>query len=386
MSYLVKTQPALIEVKAANGVTPLLLAYRLGRLDAAKILVDAGADQTTKDLGRNNLLHATLYASLLPSAAKLKPMLDLLDRDILIPMMKERNKLDQGGQTPLHQYCAGKAPTRCKKPTSAIRVLKLLIGISPETARQAFGMLDGTGDTPLHTLLANDADTAIIHALLDFDPSLLCCENAVGRTPAEVAHDRYIADNVKAWNWQTYRSDESVSTLTGRSPALFLKQEACDEPKEHEAKTGVSRNWRLCTEIMARGGQPKRTLVSLNSANFVAKRLGEQHMKARYRFELVKKDEEDAALSTGSQDEGSDAGNEESTETKAAATSEVKMKRRREDVVTSRYADYNSGWAIPEKEEGEEGEEGGKQTISQDEDDEDDELFPVCKKCGRRHY
>ena len=382
MSYLVKTQPVLLEVKAANGVTPLLLAYRLGRLDAAKVLVGAGADQTTKDLGRNNLLHAALHDS--PSATKLKPMLDLLDRDTLIPMLKERNKLEQGGQTPLHQFCAGATSFQA---TSAIRLFKLLVSLSPDTAKQALKMLDGTGDTPLHTLLAKDAARSVIHALLDFDPSLLCFENAVGRTPAEVAHDRYLADTVKPSPWRNYRPDESVSTLVNRSVLLFAKNEKpCDEPREHEAKTPVSKNWRLCAEILAQNAQFKRALVSLNSANFVAQRLGEQHVKARYRFELVKKAEDDAATPTGSQDEGSDAGIDESTQAEPAATSVEKTKRRRrEDVITSKYlGHHNFVWAAPEKEkeEGDECEIGGKEAVS---DDEDDDLFPVCKKCGRRH-
>ena len=363
-------------------MTPLLLAYRLGRLDAAKVLVGAGADQTTKDLGRNNLLHAALHGS--PGAAKLKPMLDLLDRGTLIPMLKERNKLEQGGQTPLHQFCAGASSFR---PISAIRLLKLLIRLSPDTAKQALKMLDGTGDTPLHTLLAKDTGLAVIHALLDFDPSLLCLENAVGRTPAELAHDRYIADTVKFSAWRSDRPNESVSTLVFRSARLFVKnQESCGEPKEHEAKTVVSRNWRLCAEILAQNAQPKRTLVSLNSANFVAQRLGEQHVKARYRFVLAKKDEDDAATPTGSQDEGSDAGIDESTQAKPTATSvEKTKKRRREDVITSKYlGGYNFEWAAPkkEKEDEDEGVLDGKEAVS----DDDDDLFPVCKKCCRRHY
>ena len=383
MSYLVKTQPVLLEVKAANGVTPLLLAYRLGRFDAAKVLIDAGADQTTKDLGRNNLLHAALHAP--PVAAKLKPMLDLLDRDALIPMLKERNKLEQGGQTPLHQFCARASSFR---PTTAIRLLKLLPGLSPETAKQALKMLDGTGDTPLHTLLAKDTNPAVIHALLDFDPSLLCFENAVGRTPAEMAHDRYLADTVKITAWRSYRSDDSVSTLVYKSALLFAKNEQpCGEPKEHEAKTPVSKNWRLCAEILAQNSQSKRTLVSLNSANFVAQRLGEQHVKARYQFKLERKNEDDAVTPTGSQDEGSDAGIDETQPNHTATSVEKTKRRRREDIISTKcLSGYNSEWAAPEKEkeDEDEGKLDGKEVAS--DDDNDDDLFPVCKKCGCRHY
>lgn len=379
VSYLVRTQPSLLDVKAANGVTPLMLAYRLGRLDAAKILIGAGADQTTKDRGRNNLLHAVLYD--VPDAATLKPMLDLIDRSVLIPMLKERNRLEQAGQTPLHQYCSSASSYRSKMTTYAIRLIKMLIDLSPETAKHALKMLDGTGDTPLHTLLARDADPPLIHFLLDFDSTLLYCENAVGRTPAEVAHDRYLADNIKVSRYNTYRSDESVSSLVSSDVSSFVKQQqSCDEPKEHETKTTVAKNWRLCVDIMARDAHPKRTLVSLNAANFVAKRLGEKHTKDRYRFELVKKDEE-TAVSTDSQDDSSEAGNDQSEKVQPTAAPEEKATQRRVDVISSQYYNDYTSWARPQKEEGE-----GEDSESEEDEEEDDSIFPVCSKCGRRHY
>jgi hypothetical protein len=347
-----------------------MLAYRLGRLDVAKMLIDAGADQSTKDYGRNNLLHAALYAP--PAAEKLKPMLDLLDRSTLIPMLKERNKVDQDGRTPLHQYCATVANSTYYQKKDVIRMIKLLISISPETAKQALKMLDGAGDTPLHTLLAKDADRAVVRTIIDFDQSLLCCENAVGRTPAEVAHDRYLADNIKNPNIWRCRANESVSTLVTAPLSRFVKKDTSEEPKEHEAKSTVAKNWRLCAETMARNGQPKRTLVSLNSANFVAQRLGEQHMKYRYRVELVKKnDEDDAVLSTDSQD---DVGEVDEAERAKPAAPVKKTKHRWEDVISSRWSAGNCAWAVPEKEkaDGEESDDSESSSSDEKTDDEDD--------------
>ncbi|KAK4105306.1 ankyrin [Parathielavia hyrcaniae] len=363
VAYLVRTQPSLVHVRAANGATPLLLAYQLGRLDAAKILVDVGAEQTTKDQGRNNLLHAALQGT--SDVKKLKPMLDLLDRGALVSMLKERNKLSQaGGRTPLHQYCSAVAKSgyhnAAAKP--AIRMIKMLISISPETAKQALSMLDGTGDTPLHTLLAKDADPAIVRTLVDFDPSLLCCENAVGRTPAEVAHDRYLGDKIQCPEYGRYRYDESVSSLVNTPASQFvLKSKKPDsEAREHEAKTVVAKNWRLCADIMARNGQPKRTLVSLHSANLVAQRLGERHMKARYRFELVKQQQQDGGAPTGSQDDGgSEAGEVESADADADADATApaeKTKRRQMDEI-SMFSGSKHAWARP-KEDGEDNDDG----------------------------
>ena len=392
VTYLVKTQPSLVHVKSANGATPLLLAYRLGRLDVAKILIQAGADQTTKDYQRNNLLHTALHA--VPDAKTLKPMLDLLDRSILILMLKERNKLEQEGRTPLHQYCAATKHYVDKAANKVIRMFKLFSDISQEATNQAFKTLDGTGDTPLHTLLATDADPAIIRAVIDLDSSLLCCENAVGRTPAEVAHDRYLSIHIKAPGYNYYQRDESLSSLVNQHPPTFIKEKECEEPKEHESTATVAKNWRLCADIMARNGQPKRTLVSLNSANFVAKRLGEQNTpRDRYQFKLVKVDENTAATPTGSDDSDNEAGGDAQT---AAVKPPVdatakKTKPRWVDIVTGRYHQTSNSWQPLRKEKKKSNADASDssdsdESVKDEDEDEDDELFPVCGKCGERHY
>jgi hypothetical protein len=389
VSYLVRTQPTLLEVKAANGVTPLMLACRLGRLDAVKVLIDAGADQNTKDRGRNNLLHAALHY--MPHPTKLKPLLNLLNREALTLMLTERNKLVHSGRTPLHQYCYAIAISRQwssyhkEAANSAIRVIKLLIDISPETAKQALRMLDGAGDTPLHTLLARDADPTIVHALIDTDESLLCCENAVGRTPAEVAHDRYLTEVIKAPQLFTHHN-ASVLSLIDQQPHDFVKRKPCDEPEEHEAKTIVAKNWRLCVKVMERIGRPKRTLVSLNSANFVAERLGQQHMRDRYLFQSRKKEEEeaeDAVTSTDSQDGRGDGENDGTPNVEPTIAEQGK--RRREDVVTRRYDGSNSAWVSPKRQKEDNNGNQSDRDGSQSSDDEDG-LLPRCTKCERRHY
>jgi hypothetical protein len=365
----------------------------LGRLDIAKILIQAGADQTTKDYQRTNLLHAALHA--VPDAKTLKPMLDLLDRSTLIPMLKERNKLEQEGRTPLHQYCAATKHYVDKAANKVIRMFKLFSDISQEATNQAFKTLDGTGDTPLHTLLATDADPAIIRAVIDLDSSLLCCENAVGRTPAEVAHDRYLSIHIKSPAYSYYQRDGSLSSLVNQHPPTFIKEKECEEPKEHESTDTVAKNWRLCADIMARNGQPKRTLVSLNSANFVAKRLGEQNTpRDRYQFKLVKIDENTAATPTSSDDSDNEAGGETQTaavKPPADATAK-KTKSRRVDVVTERYYQIIDSWARPRKEKKKSSNDDasdssdGDESVKGEDEDEDDELFPVCGKCGERHY
>jgi ankyrin repeat protein len=101
-SYLVKTYPALLETKSVEQLTPLMLAYKMGRFAFAKILIEAGAEQTPKDSSWKNLLHLALQET--PRVDEFKPMLELLDKDHVLRMIKERDSLDHGGRTPLHQW------------------------------------------------------------------------------------------------------------------------------------------------------------------------------------------------------------------------------------------------------------------------------------------
>ena len=296
-------------------MTPLLHACMLGRVEIAKILLDAGADQTAKAHNCDNALHVAL--SLAPTADKLKPLLDLFDRDVLARLLRERNSLlsHQAGRTPLHSWLATVVDGRYYGDdiSEALRVLDLLVGISPEkTATQrALHMLDGAGDTPLHFLIARCANPTaadvprLIRAVLDLDPAagLLLRENAVGRTPFEVAHDNFFAGKVKApeagggrrryyYSYWYGTDDRSETTkLVCREPRAFLKE------KGHEDDSRAAQVWRLCcehTEQCAASTQPlRRRLVSLHEANDVAKRLGDQQFKQRYGYTLKQSEDGD---------------------------------------------------------------------------------------------
>ncbi|KXX77462.1 Ankycorbin [Madurella mycetomatis] len=350
VSYLVKACPSLIDARAANGVTPLLLACRLGRIEAVKILINAGADQAVKDRGRNNLLHAALHYN--PCAKRLKPLLNLLDGDLLVTMLKERNNLEHDGRTPLHQWLHDAASNLGGTVVDgAIRVFNVLVNISPEIAKDALRMLDGAGDTPLHTILSKDANPKLVRTLLEFDPSLLFCENAVGRTPGELAHDRFLFQNIKSQDRRRFRGGHPISNLVSLPLTAFVGKASCNQATGGESETIIAQNWRLCAEIMARAEQPKRKLVSLHSANFVAKRLGEQYMKDRYQFSLGRKAGEDvASISSGSQSD-----NVDNTAMNPENAPALKSKRRRKDIISSRHYSSRDAWIVPKSTEDTEG-------------------------------
>ncbi len=222
VKYLIDACPSSFGAKALNQQTPLHLAAELGRVDIVKILLDAGADQTSKNVDLDNLLHAALSQD--PTAEQLRGLLDLLDRDLLAKMMKERNRLAKEGCTPLHSWLqrVAVADPGPDKITAIRAVLKELLAISPSASSQALNMLDGAGNTVLHSLITQDADPAIIRDVLDFCPSLMYRENAVGRTPAEVARERFIRDLVTTKPPRGFHDDVSVAALVDNKPESFL--------------------------------------------------------------------------------------------------------------------------------------------------------------------
>lgn len=45
--------------------------------------------------------------------------------------------------------------------------------------------------------MKNNVDPTLVHVVLDANPSLMYREETVGRTPAERARDRFVADKIK---------------------------------------------------------------------------------------------------------------------------------------------------------------------------------------------
>ncbi|KAK3329602.1 hypothetical protein B0H66DRAFT_31713 [Apodospora peruviana] len=361
LSFLVKTCPTLVNSRAANGATPLMLACMLGRIDYVKILIGAGADQTAKDTSWDNLLHAALYWN--PTAEKLKPLFELLDQGLLAQMIKERNNLSTAGRTPLHDWFARLTQTYNKMPYNSIdktlEVFKLLADISPESMTHALWMLDGAGDTPLHTLISQNANTTIIHTVLDMDPDLLFRESAVGRTPYEVAHDRFVADRIKPSNKYYHRYNDSTPRLVEASPSTFAKDENEGATSDYGYKSSQASTWRLVSEYAQKIGMKKRKLVSLHEANDVAKRLGNEHMKDRYKFKLAKTSE--------SEDGGEDVNSTEASgeQEKPAQVARKKWAEKGDDFITAKYRWEHDAW-------------------ERSKDKEEDPVLGLCS-CGVRH-
>jgi len=295
LKWLIKRFPQNLETKTTSGLTPLLLAVFRGRLEFAKVLIDAGADQSARDNSGCNIIHIALQAQ--PFNDKLREFLDLLDPVLRPHLFTQRNKLNVSGTTPFHTWFGDTVnnwnPTRGTDQSHNMDKLKLLLEYSGGIEVE---MLNGAGDTCLHTAVMQRSDV-FVEALLEYRPSLLLRENAVGRTPAEVAHDFVTAQKFqKPERLQMATQHNCHSALIARQARDFI-----DHPENGNkfwfmqttrqrswwtAEAHVNQRvkvWKVCQRFLDQltaTGEHRRRLVSLHEANDVARRLGEQYSGA----------------------------------------------------------------------------------------------------------
>ena len=308
----------------------------MGRPNYVKILVDGNADQSTKNLKGENILHAALTGT--PSAHRLRPLLDHLDADLRSHLFQQRKNLSDNGLTPLHFWiflaCAASPESFDQQPSrysynnfhsaakpyrderGVVAMLELLLKYSGGSELEMF---NGGGDTPLHTAVMHNMPS-IVRILIKHNPRLLHRENAVGRTPAELAHDRFIGNHLKEHDGsgRARAHDGTATALLGRDVSSFVKKSGEEEKTAEQAHSllkelGLSGEylleslgpilialgreadtddrlspkelmgvvWDLCKSCSDHHPE-KRRLVSLNEANDVARRLGESYTSSRY--------------------------------------------------------------------------------------------------------
>ncbi|OAA37284.1 ankyrin repeat protein [Beauveria brongniartii RCEF 3172] len=326
VEYLVETYPSSLEKKAAGGCTPLMIACQLGRVEFAKILIAAGADQSTRNDMGENIIHAVIKPD--SPVCRTRAMLNLLDSDLRKHLFQQRTNLKDDGTTPLHSWIldCNNRKNNAESTKKLVAMLKLILEYSKG---EELDMLNGAGDTCLHSAISQ-GQLAVIRCLIDFRPQLLYRENAVGRTPAELAHDQLSSHIFQHHDDRRYRhrNDDGKSRaleLKERDQGEFLldklsqddevlKKESenmhaapgglgeaytphqlarilgamgLDNPKDWDRNDlqtpGLAERvvWDMCSVVMRRHAG-KRRLVSLNEANDVARRLGESDVASRY--------------------------------------------------------------------------------------------------------
>ncbi|ODA83814.1 hypothetical protein RJ55_02330 [Drechmeria coniospora] len=336
LGYLVKEFPEFLEKKTSEGDTPLMLACRLGRVEYAKLLVSAGANQSVKNAAGENILHAALVGN--PTADQVKLLFDIFDSDLRSHLFLQRQSLDEDGTTPLHAWISSicgvsdasddsyyryhrhrnnRLPKGYGDQKAVVAMTKLLLGYSEG---KELDMLNGAGETCLHTAVKCDM-LSLVKLLVDFKPQLLLRENAVGRTPVEISHDRLQSQIFKKPDMIILRHHRraGVNGLIEKCADDFDTNTAVkiDSPEVFKAKIGglglsgdYDANilglvvaamgigegetesyppadmlkkliWDYCSTALAKHAG-RRRLVSLNEANDVARRLGESYTTSRY--------------------------------------------------------------------------------------------------------
>lgn len=338
LEYLVQTCPGAIEKKSTDGETPLMVACQLGRTDFVKILIQGNANQSVRNNKGENIIHMALSKNTV--APKLRKLLDLLDSELRTHLFTQRKNLSENGTAPLHAWVSrftgadrnfnygwyNRDSTHLNE-SETVALVQLLLEYSDG---QGLDMLNGAGDTCLHTAIMKNS-VAITKVLLDFKPDLLYRENAVGRTPAEAAYDIVTSSQLsKPQESQNHelmfatRVDqesrrieklpepiEAQSTAEAKAkaklielglsgdhkadliPSIQVSAGVIDDCRIQRLDGKISQQiiWDLCATAMEKNPGPRR-LVSLNEANDVARRLGEQQVQSRY-FSVNKRDNED---------------------------------------------------------------------------------------------
>ncbi|KAH6620539.1 hypothetical protein C7974DRAFT_458783 [Boeremia exigua] len=310
LRHLCETQPDCINYKSANGLTPLLVAFGLQRVEMAKILIEAGADQTVRNHNNDNLVHFALRTSKTDETgrANLRQLLELVDKRLIAGMFTERATAAPGAATPLAHWILvrlqaniGRFPYNFQQnevnPTVVEQehVMRMILEFSKG---EDLGLVNGEGDTPLHAVVRYGA-YHLLRIMLECRPDLLFRENASGRTPYEMAEDAQLANNVfnnpPSLAVQTYGhryyGQPASSAIIHKSPERFIKKDSQTNVKQQ--------TWNVCLEFKERmGAGKKRKLVSLLEANEVAKRLAGKKQKVRRHS-----DEEDAQDENSKRDE-----------------------------------------------------------------------------------
>ncbi|KAK2004117.1 ankyrin [Colletotrichum falcatum] len=305
IKYLVQACPNSLEYKSTLGDTPLWLAFYFGRLEFVMTLIKAGANQMTRNNSGDNIIHAAMLG--MPRASRLGPVLGLIDPDIVTHLFQQRNNIHESGTTPLHSWLTAVCNSRGmsspyysgKKYDSNEQILDVLDLLLKLSHGAELEMLNGAGDTPLHTAVMSN-DKLLTEALVRYKPKLLYRENAVGRTPAEIARENVTSEKLTAPGPVVHNGSNSHNS--GKCPAAFVNMPVesfvkADDDKEKGKDTSSrlsnkQKVWEVLRVFLERHPD-KRRLVSLNEANDVAKRLGEKYNGARY-FSIVTRQDEDA--------------------------------------------------------------------------------------------
>lgn len=298
LRHLCEIHPKALEHRSANGMTPLQLAFALHRIEMVRALLEAGADQTTRDNTGANIVHS-IFNNINrqnKSVEQTRELLGLIDARLLSSLFTERTTDMPGAATPLARWLHVASIGSSVVPYNE-EVLKLILEFSKG---EDLSIVNGEGDTPIHAMVRRGAD-ALLRIMLQCCPGLLFRENASGRTPFEMAKDTYLdklvfsnppslsaSGHLHSHRGHRRRARGQRNSMLARDPKSFV-----EEPDD--TRSGKEKVWEVCKEFAKKSEGQKRQLVSLVEANEVAKRLAlrERSSSAMDEEDEDEEDEED---------------------------------------------------------------------------------------------
>jgi ankyrin repeat protein len=316
LKYLVKTMPGAVEARSADGMTPLLLAYRTHNLEAVKILLGAGADQTVRDKeGMNPLHHITATtAEFSADLTHIRNLIETIDKRLISGMCLQRCSRSPGSLTPLALLVAQHYVSNEVRVDMARLILEHSKGAELE-------LLNGEGHTPLHVVARTDPGQIRHHhfklasVIAEHRPNLVAWENATGKSPLEMVEDKILARKCSepthrpSRRYRRYYGYGDLPSIADEKPRSFLKStidvgkalEELDTNLDSEASVSnsqrVERLEKLLRDVQVKldaEGKGKRRLVTLNEASEVARRLAavqRQRVEKSERAEYGRRDD-----------------------------------------------------------------------------------------------
>jgi hypothetical protein len=287
--------PDAVEARSADGMTPLLLAYRTHNFEAVKILLEAGADQTARDKEGMNLLHHIIAtaATFVVDLAHVRNLIETIDKRLIAGMCVQRCSRRPGSLTPFALLVAQHFVSNEIRVDMARLILEFSHGAELE-------LLNGEGHTPLH-VVARTEPTQIRHhhfklasVITEHRAKLVAWENATGKSPLEMVEDKVLARKCSDPDYRLsersrghYRYGD-LPSIANKKPQSFIKPTINAEKALEDLDTNLDSDVRVSTsqrverlEKLLRAvqvkldaeGQGRRRLVTLNEASEVARRL-----------------------------------------------------------------------------------------------------------------
>jgi hypothetical protein len=203
LSHLIEFMPEAVNARSSAGDTPLLLAFRFQNLQAASMLIKAGADQTARNRDGGNLLHSLFSLltesgggngfSYVPEATNenhythMRAIMDLLDPQLVPIICQQRAYVCRfRWYTPLASLLY-----HVSTPNSfLVSIVRMILESS---GGAELDLLDNEGNTPLHLLVYKNTPPThhtfygVAALLLELRPDLMNMENKSGKTPLDMA-------------------------------------------------------------------------------------------------------------------------------------------------------------------------------------------------------